>query len=173
MKWGESIKANLSDFDNMSKTAFGLSLAAQKGGGGMKPASSYDYSQDEIPGKREDDLNYIFNGGNGNLFSRAGEIFARDWRQSSTSDKVNLAMAPFAFFRIGKLVSKVGDAHETKSILQNAIGGTKVFEKFVGRNPDVMFRDGRIFFTPSRNSPFYGRKPFDTGLDVLDYFHIK
>ena len=138
-----------------------------------KSASSYDYTQEVIPGKFSEDWDYILNGYFGTPATRAAEIFARDWQKASISEKVDLAMAPFALFRIGRLVSKIGDAHATKKVLQNAVGGAKVFEKYVGRNPDVMFRDGRIFFTPSKSSPFFGKAPFDTGLEVLDYFHLK
>ncbi len=40
MKWGEKIKANLSDFYTMSKTAFGISLATI-GNGGMNTANDW------------------------------------------------------------------------------------------------------------------------------------
>jgi RHS repeat-associated protein len=71
----------------------------------MKPASAYDYSQDEISGKFTDDWNYILHGDNGNPFSRYGEIFSRDWGMSSTGDKANLVLSatPLAFVRVGSL----------------------------------------------------------------------
>ena len=71
----------------------------------MKPASSYDYTQGTIDGKFTDDWNYILNGGKGNPFSRYGEIFARDWNASSTSQKTDLALSatPLAFVRVGSL----------------------------------------------------------------------
>jgi RHS repeat-associated protein len=142
-----------------------------KKNGLMIPCSLYNYKNSEIDGKLTEDLNYILNGKYGNPLSRLGEVYARDWRESSTSDKVNFAMTPLFFFRIGKLTSKIGDAHKTKDVLQSASGGKNMFQKLVGKNPDVLFKNGKIFFTPAKSSPFYGKKPWDTGLNIKDYFH--
>ena len=65
----------------------------------MKPASAYDYSQDEISGKFTDDWNYILHGNKGNPFSRYGEIFSRDWGMASTEDKVGLALSAIPISR--------------------------------------------------------------------------
>lgn len=72
----------------------------------MKPASSYDYSQEVIDGKFTDDWKYITKGSKGNFFTRAGEIFSRDWGQASTSDKIGVALAitPFRIIKFGTLL---------------------------------------------------------------------
>lgn len=45
----------------------------------MKPASNYDYSIKEMSDKQSEDLNYIFHGNGGNIFSRWARIIQRDW----------------------------------------------------------------------------------------------
>ncbi len=52
----------------------------------MKPASSYDYSKEVIPGKQKDDLNYIMHGSDGNPLSRWGKTIARDWNAPKNED---------------------------------------------------------------------------------------
>jgi len=136
-------------------------------GGGMKPASSYDYSQDVIPGKFTDDWNYITNGSGGNPFSRAANIFSRDWGQASTSDKAGLVLAGVPLLRIGKIVVPAQTFHRfiKPDILKAAGNG---FEKIVGRNPDIFIDKGQIILRGT--GPFKG-KSFPTGLDPTDFFH--
>jgi len=133
----------------------------------MKPASSYDYSQDVISGTFTDDLNYITSGSDGNPFSRANNIFSRDWNQASTSDKAGLMLSVVPMLRIGKLIVPAQTFHRfiKPDILKAAGNG---FEKIVGRNPDIFIDKGQIILRCM--GPFKG-KSFPTGLDPTDFFH--
>ena len=97
----------------------------------MKPASSYDYSQNVIPGKFQQDWNYILNGFRGNMFTRYGGIFSRDWNASSAEDREGAIEAvtsiiPGGFFikgskTIGKGATTVLGHHPAYTNLANKL----------------------------------------------------
>jgi|GEM_PF-2759524 len=94
-----------------SNTFYDFTITENRGAE-MRSASSYDYSQDVIPGKAAEDWNYIKNGSGGNYFTRAGNILSRDWNAASTGDRidfvVNVGSVVLPFIRIGKLAAKGG-----------------------------------------------------------------
>ena len=77
-------------------------------GSQMKPASAYDYSQEEIEGKFSEDWKYIGNGQDGNGLSRAWNVFQRDWGRASGGEKAEAVLSLLPVTRIGKLVAKGG-----------------------------------------------------------------
>jgi hypothetical protein len=53
----------------------------------MIPASAYDYLQETIPGKFEQDWDHILNGAGGNALTRFGDIFSRDWNANTPEQR--------------------------------------------------------------------------------------
>ncbi|WP_313788453.1 RHS repeat-associated core domain-containing protein [uncultured Allomuricauda sp.] len=86
----------------------------------MIPASAYDYSQETIPGKFEQDWNFVLNGAGGNALTRFGDIFSRDWDANSPEQRrefgldVTTSIIPGGFIirgtkTLGKPASKLAN----------------------------------------------------------------
>ena len=132
----------------------------------MKPASSYDYSQNVIQGKFSEDWDYILNKTEGNYFTRAFSIFSRDWGQAKDHEKAELILSSAPFLRIGKLVVPVKYFHRT--IKPEILKATqKGYEKYVGRNPDIHIEEGKIIL---RGTGQFKKREFPTNLDASDFF---
>ncbi len=94
----------------------------------MKPSSSYDYTQEVIPGKMSDDWAYISNGESGTMVSRFADIITRDWNASSSEQKsefgLNVAGALLPFVRISgvKNLVKIGEISDDVIVFSSKFG---------------------------------------------------
>ncbi len=41
----------------------------------------------------------------------------------------------------------------------------------IGKNPDLMFKGGKVFLTGAKNSSFYG-KSYETGMTIFDFLKL-
>ncbi len=157
-------------------------------GGGMKPASSYDYNQSVIDGKFIDDWNYILGGNNGNVLTRTWDLLKRDWQNFNNTDKQNYTdlgefginiftaggLLPIKILNKGNFYIKgVGLVDKSlfhKYVKQNILkkAGIQNYAKYVGDNPDVFVENGKVFLIG-----IYGKftnKIYPTGLNAIEYF---
>lgn len=74
----------------LPSTSVGLSGSGEESydGSTMKSSKEYDWSREEMPDKQDDDLNYIENGKNGNMFTRWLETIVRDWEAEENQETV-------------------------------------------------------------------------------------
>ena len=135
----------------------------------MKPASSYDYKKDVIPGKFEDDMNYITGGAWYEAGYRATQIFWRDLTAPSNQETVEAAIG-FIFIKgFGKVNKDLFHPSNGGGIKKDILDevGKATYSKKVGSNPDIEVVNGLIRLNGTGS--FKG-KSFPTNLKANDFF---
>ena len=125
---------------------------------GMKPASSYDYSKNVIPGKFTDDINYVFQNntwGNGSPVSRMGDIISRDWNAVGNKGTVgDIQEASIALFAIPGVAGGSGlipasrqlnQVNSVRSLIDAAtpegtVGGGRIINASIKGNIDAIMQ---------------------------------
>ncbi|MBA3986239.1 MAG: hypothetical protein H0X63_06645, partial [Flavobacteriales bacterium] len=107
----------------------------------LKNAVEYDYSGNSISGKMEEDLDYIFNGKDGNIFTRFGEVLLRDINADPETAKeagVDVATAPLIFVRSINQLNTLVKKNKVPNTIKRFDKGKDINQPF----DHVHFKDG-------------------------------